>query len=127
MATTSTASLDALGTHFEWSRLPPNSTVIDVGGSQGHSSIYLVQKFPHLHFIVQDLPEVVQSAAEVRLPEDVKGRDEFMSHDMFTKQPVQEADVYLLRYVLHDWRDRYCVEILRNLVPDLKAGASIVI
>ncbi|QKX58069.1 uncharacterized protein TRUGW13939_05190 [Talaromyces rugulosus] len=126
MATTSTASLEALSTHFAWSELSPNSTVVDLGGSRGHVSIYLAQKFAHLRFVVQDLPEVVKGAADT-LPEDVQGRIEFSAHDMFTNQPTQGADVYLLRYVLHDWPDKYCIDVLRKLIPSLKAGAKVVI
>lgn len=126
MAATSTASLDALSTHFSWSELPPNSTVVDLGGSRGHVSIHLSRKFSQLCFVVQDLPEVVKGAAD-SLPEDVQGRIEFLAHDMFTNQPTQGADVYLLRYVLHDWPDKYCIDVLRKLIPSLKAGAKVVI
>ncbi|KAK5125351.1 hypothetical protein LTR85_000460 [Meristemomyces frigidus] len=127
MATTSTAGLDALSTHFAWVQLPPNSTMVDIGGSQGHVSLHLAQKYPHLHFVVQDLPEVIEGAAAKLLDGDAKDRIEFVAHDMFTKQPVQGAQVYLLRYVLHDWRDRYCIDILQKLIPCLKAGARVVI
>ncbi|PYI03401.1 putative O-methyltransferase [Aspergillus sclerotiicarbonarius CBS 121057] len=125
MATTSTASLDALSSHFDWNQLPSNSTVVDLGGSQGHVSVHLARKFPHLRFIVQDIAEVVEGATD-KLPDDVKGRVEFIAHDMFEEQPVR-AEVYLMRYVLHDWQDKYCVEILRNLVPSLKAGSKVVL
>lgn len=49
-----------------------------------------------------------------------------MNSDFFTPQPVT-ADVYYLRWILHNWPDKYCVEILRNLRPALKPGAMIVI
>ncbi|OKL61699.1 hypothetical protein UA08_02177 [Talaromyces atroroseus] len=127
MATTSKASLDALSTHFPWSDLPANSTVVDVGGSKGHVSIHLSRSFPDLQFIVQDLPEVIDGAVK-SLPDDVSpGRVQFVAHDMFEEQPLKGADVYLLRYVLHDWGDKYCIEILRKLVPSLKPGARVVI
>ena len=50
-----------------------------------------------------------------------------MSHDFFTIQPVKDADVYLFRWIFHNWSDGYCIKILRNLVPALKNGAMIVI
>jgi hypothetical protein len=50
-----------------------------------------------------------------------------MSHDMFSEQPVAGADVYLLRFVLHDWSDKYCVKVLKQLIPALKRGAKVVI
>lgn len=132
MASTSKASLDALSSSFAWSSLPQSSNlVVDVGGSKGHVSLHLAQAYPHLNVIVQDLPEIINGAADhLSLQEENKTslkRIEFMAHDMFETQPVKNADVYLLRYVLHDWGDQYCIDIIRNLVPALKKGARIVI
>lgn len=44
-----------------------------------------------------------------------------------TPQPVHGADVYLLRWVMHDWSDKYCVKILQALVPALKKGARVLV
>jgi hypothetical protein len=126
MSSTSKGSLDALAGYFDWAGLPKNGTVVDVGGSRGHVSAHLAERFPHLKFKVQDMPEVVKGAEEV-IPSNVAGRVSFMSHDMFTEQPVRNADVYLLRFVLHDWPDKYCVKVLKELVPALKRGAKVVI
>lgn len=141
MGTTSKASLDALSTHFPWSDLSNtkdgSNLVVDVGGSKGHVSLHLARQYPDLKFIVQDLPEVIDGAADhlLSLTQDsqdekdaaVKDRIEFAPHDMFEEQPVKNADVYLLRYVLHDWGDKYCIDIIRNLIPAMKRGARIVV
>jgi hypothetical protein len=126
MSSTSTASLDNLCNNFEWASLPQGGTIVDVGGSQGHVSIHLARKFPHLKFVVQDMPAVIEGAAE-KIPEDVRKRVDVIAHDVFTAQPIKEADVYLLRFVMHDWSDKYCVEVLRALIGALKKGAKIVI
>ncbi|ORY18123.1 cercosporin toxin biosynthesis protein [Clohesyomyces aquaticus] len=125
MSSTSKASLDALSSYFDWSGLPTGSTVVDVGGSQGHVSVHLARKFPHLKFVVQDLGAVVDGA-EDKIPEELKSRVQTMAHDMFTQQPVS-ADVYLLRYVLHDWPDKYCIRVLQKLIPAMTKGAKVVI
>ncbi|KAJ5667571.1 O-methyltransferase [Penicillium longicatenatum] len=50
------------------------------------------------------------------LPEALSGgKARFMVHDSFTPIPVRDADVYWLRYILHDWDDASCIEILSNL------------
>lgn len=126
MSSTSPASLDALASYFDWASLPDGSTVVDVGGALGHVSLHLARKFPHLSFVVEDMHEVVEGA-EATVPEDLNGRVRFLGHNMFTEQPVKDAEVYLLRYVLHDWPDKYCVNILQRLIPALKKGAKIVI
>lgn len=49
-----------------------------------------------------------------------------MAHDFLTPQP-KEADVFLFRWIFHDWPDKYVIKILRNLVPVLKPGTRIVV
>ncbi|EGE05489.1 cercosporin toxin biosynthesis protein [Trichophyton equinum CBS 127.97] len=126
MGSTSVGSMDALSNYFDWANVPQGGKVVDIGGSRGHVSIHLAQKYQHLLFVVQDLPNVIEGAA-VGNWQDVESRIQFMPHDMFSKQPVKNADVYFLRFVLHDWQNSYCVKILRNIVPSLKKGARIVI
>ncbi|KAI1463062.1 O-methyltransferase-domain-containing protein [Daldinia caldariorum] len=50
-----------------------------------------------------------------------------MEHDFFTTQSVRHANVYLFRWVFHNWSDKYCVKILQSLVLGLKKGSKIVI
>lgn len=61
------------------------------------------------------------------VPADLQGRIEFMTHDFFHPQPVKGADVYLLRWILHDWPDAYCVKILRALRPALKKNVRVLV
>ena len=108
---------------FDWDAVK-NGIVVDVGGSHGVVSIELARRFPSLRFIVQDRDEVI---AETSPPEDVADRVTFMAYDFFTEQPVKDADVYFFRWILHNWADKYCVKILRALVPALKSGARLLI
>ena len=111
---------------FPWASLG-TKTVVDVGGSEGKYSIALAKSFPQLKFIVQDLPAVVRAVNAKRpIPLELEDRVTFMEHDMFTEQPVS-ADVYMFRFVFHDWPDKYVVNILRRLIPALKPGARIII
>jgi hypothetical protein len=111
--------------NYPWGRLG-NGTIVDVGGSNGAYSIPIAQAFPDLSCIVQDLPEVVEKA-KASLISDLQDRVTFMTHDFFTEQPVQGADVYLMRWILHDWSDKYAIRILQALVPALKSGSKIVL
>ena len=36
-------------------------------------------------------------------------------HDFFSPQPVGGADIFLLRYILHDWSNPKAIEILKRL------------
>lgn len=54
-------------------------------------------------------------------------RIEFVEHDFFTPQPVKDADVYLLRMILHDWPDEKAVAILKHIAEAMKEGSRIFI
>ena len=79
--------------------------------------------------MVQDLPGPIQNArAQAEsLPADVSGRIEFFEHDFFAPQPVKDADVYLLRMIIHDWADADAVRLLKELTEVMKEGSRIVI
>ena len=110
---------------FDWSTMD-EGTVVDIGGSHGSLCIEIAQRVPRIHCIVQDLPDVVKSG-QTSLPTTIGNSVTFMAHDFFDEQPVKNADVYILRQILHDWSDKYAIRILRALRPSLKAGAKILI
>ena len=110
---------------FDWHAYE-QATVVDVGGSHGLICVELAQKFPELKFIVQDLPEVIAEVSKDGL-KDTPEQITFMPHDFFHEQPVKNADIYFLRFILHDWPNQYGLKILRNLIPALKAGARILL
>ena len=43
------------------------------------------------------------------------GQVTIQAHDFFTPQPIKDADIFLLRYVLHDWPNAKSVEVLKRL------------
>ncbi len=100
--------------------------IVDVGGSHGQVSIEIARKHPNVKCIIQDLADTI-AGLESRVPEDLKNRISGMEHDFLTPQPIGGADIYLLRWILHDWSDKYCVKILHSLTPALRKGAKVVI
>lgn len=58
------------------------------------------------------------------LPESVRSRISYMSHNFFDPQPLEDADVYLLRMILHDWPDAEAATILKNHVQVLKKNPA---
>ncbi|KAK8048183.1 sterigmatocystin 8-O-methyltransferase [Apiospora phragmitis] len=98
--------------HYDWASLGA-ARVVDLGGAVGHVSIALAKQFPDLTFVVQDMEQVVANAG-ANLPADLKAR-------------TVKADVYYLRWILHNWSDKYCKLILEALVPALKDGCRILI
>jgi 6-hydroxytryprostatin B O-methyltransferase len=102
-----------------------------VGGSTGHASIALARRYSELTFIVEDLPEVVEEGPKYLASQDdgytLESRVSYKAHNFFDPQPVRDADVYLLRMILHDWAFADSVRILTHLAEALKPGARIII
>lgn len=90
---------------YPFGSLPASSTIVDVGGGRGQVSVRIAEKVPVLNFIVQDDKAILEAGQAEGVPEEVKDRVQFMPHDFFTEQPVKGADVYLLRFILHDHPD----------------------
>ncbi|PCH41151.1 S-adenosyl-L-methionine-dependent methyltransferase [Wolfiporia cocos MD-104 SS10] len=103
---------------YPWEALG-SSTIVDVGGGAGGTSLDLAGRFPNLRFVVEDLPSTIQQAQAVwtrEYPEALqRGRVKLVPHNFFTEQPIKGAEVYFMRYILHDWPDDQCVTILSHL------------
>ena len=111
---------------YEWTSLPQGSTIVDVGDSLGQASIALAKAFPHLKFVVRDLPHNTEKGQQL-LPEEFKDRINFMGHDFFTEQPVKDADVYFFQFVLLDYSDKDAAKVLQQIAQSMKPGAKIVV
>jgi 6-hydroxytryprostatin B O-methyltransferase len=76
--------------------------------------------------VVQDYEGLREKFDAVR-PLDIKSRVTFEAHDFFTPQPIQGADVYLLKHILHDWPDRMAAKILQGIVTAMTKNSRIII
>ncbi|KAF3972546.1 hypothetical protein CMV_003959 [Castanea mollissima] len=96
------------------------SSLVDVGGGNGTTIKLLVKACPWLQGINFDLPHVVSVAAEISGVENVGG-------DMF--ESVPKADAAFILWVLHDWADKECIQILKKCkeaIPEDKGKVIIV-
>ncbi|KAF3190679.1 hypothetical protein TWF788_008200 [Orbilia oligospora] len=85
---------------FPWSSLG-KATVVDVGGGMDKSQV--ISK-GEAELWPKESPSALQ-----------EGRVKFIEHDFFQENPIKGADIYWLRYVLHDWSDDYCIKILKGI------------
>ncbi|KAG1769394.1 S-adenosyl-L-methionine-dependent methyltransferase, partial [Suillus occidentalis] len=104
----------AILTSFDWLSLPRGSTIVDVGGGIGSTTMILARAFGDMHFrfIIQDRPVVVGlglDAWRAQCPEMLES-GQVVFHD-----PNWHPAVYILRVVLHDWPDVRARHVLLNL------------
>jgi len=98
---------------------------LDVGGASGDVIRALMRANPQLQGGVFDLPEIVPAAAEAAEAEGLGERFIAVGGSFFESIPT--ADLYVLKYILHDWDDDTCVRILRNCRASLAGGGRIVV
>ncbi|KAE9392372.1 S-adenosyl-L-methionine-dependent methyltransferase [Gymnopus androsaceus JB14] len=83
--------------------------VVDVGGGVGSATLGLYKTYPHLQYIVQDIDAQIHAAKkywEENAPDAVNtGSVKLQVHSFFNRQPIENARVYFLRIVTHDWPD----------------------
>ena len=113
---------------YDWSTLDRKGVrVVDIGGGKGSVSQYLARHTSQVQFLVQDLPYVVPAAKE-ELPIELKGRVDFEVHDFLELQAPEPApNAFLLRWILHNWPDSYCIRVLKGLVPAMRPGSKVLI
>ena len=112
----------------EVARLVDTSNVkltVDVGGASGTLVHSLMAENPNLLGIVFDLPNVVPSAAAAATALGLGDRSKAVSGDFFASVP--EADLYLLKSILHDWNDEQCVRILENCCRAMRRGGRVIV
>ncbi|EME39475.1 hypothetical protein DOTSEDRAFT_139328 [Dothistroma septosporum NZE10] len=99
--------------HYDWPKAS-DQIIVDVGGASGSVSRAIACGVPSVRFVVQDRADAVRQG-ESETPSELKDRFTFQEYDFFQTQPVKNADVYFLRWILHDWPDEDAVTILRQV------------
>lgn len=88
-------------------------TIVDVGGGQGDLLAAILRSRPEASGVLFDQAPVIRAARKHLRREAVTGRIRCVSGDFFRSVP-RGADLYLLRWVIHNWNDRDAARILRN-------------
>jgi SAM-dependent methyltransferase len=116
------------GVAQEVARLVDTSTAklaVDIGGASGTLVHSLMTANPQLHGIILDLPDVVPSAAAAAAALGLAARSKVLAGDFFASVP--EADLYLLKHILHDWDDGQGVRILENCRRAMRPGGRVIV
>jgi SAM-dependent methyltransferase len=99
--------------------------VADVGGASGTLVGALLDHHPQLRGSIVELPSVVPMAREAIARRGLASRCNVIAQDFFDAIP--EADIYLLKLIIHDWDDERAVRILANCARSLRANGRVVL
>jgi hypothetical protein len=89
------------------------STLIDIGGGQGHIVAEILQQHPALHGALLDLPPTADVARHFLAEQGLSHRCDVFAGDFFAEVPAG-YEAYIIKSVLHDWDDDHAVQILRK-------------
>jgi SAM-dependent methyltransferase len=98
---------------------------VDIGGASGTLVHSLLMANSQLHGIVLDLPDVVPSATAAAAALGLAERSRALGGDFFTDVP--QADIYLLKHILHDWNDGEAVRILERCRQAMRPGGRVIV
>jgi hypothetical protein len=90
-------------------------TLVDVGGGHGSLLATILKANRKLKGVLFDQPSVVARAEQDQhvTAKGIKERCRLESGNFFEAVP-KGGDVYIMKYILHDWNDEECVKILAN-------------
>lgn len=101
-------------------------TVVDVAGGEGRLAVDILHRHSRMRGIVFDLPVAREDAERLIEGEALASRCTFVAGDLFGEVP-SGGDVYVLKWILHDWDDPHCLRILRNVRAAMGMGGRLVV
>ncbi len=108
---------------YDW---PETATVCDVGGGVGTLLAGVLGARPGLRGVLVDARGVLAEAEAHLEKAGVRDRVELREGNFFERVDA-EADVYLMKDVIHDWDDERCRTILRTVRATMKPGSRLVL
>jgi hypothetical protein len=107
-------------------KFPRRGVVCDVAGGVGVVLGEVLGRGPELRGILLEAPSVLPEAARYLGSLGVADRVDLQRGNFFEEFQAP-ADLYLMKWILHDWDDADCVRILRNVAAAMPAGAKLVV
>jgi len=100
--------------------------LVDVGGGNGSLLMAILKRHRGMRGVLFDLPRVVERAGPA-IESAFLGDRCRIAGGSFLESVPGGADAYLLRHVVHDWRDDDAVTMLRNCNAAMEPGGKVLI
>jgi hypothetical protein len=114
--------LPALVRAYPW---PRRGVICDVAGGTGMLLAAILARRKAARGILLDAPEVIEQADGFLRSRGVVDRIERRPGDLFGGLKAT-ADLYILKWILHDWSDDACRDILARVRATMPTGAKVV-
>lgn len=104
----------------------PFHRIADVGGGQGSLLAAILKAYPAATGILFDQPHVVAGAKKVLEGAGVAVRCQVVGGSFFENVP-DDADIHILKRIIHDWDDEKSLAILRNCHRTLEGSSTLLL
>jgi len=96
----------------------------DIGGASGAFLYALMARNEKLEGIVFERPNVAAAAEAAARKAGLSRRTKVVAGNFL--EAVPESDLYLLKWILHDWDDSDCIKILSNCRRSMRPGGRVI-
>ena len=106
--------------------LPQAGVVCDIAGGQGTLLAEVLLAKPGLRGVLVESADVLPEAAAYLRSRGLLDRVELVPGDIFAPLEVT-ADLYLLKWILHDWDDATCTRLLKSIAATMRRGTRLAV
>ncbi len=114
--------LAVLARAYPW---PRRGVICDVAGGIGTLLAAILARRKRARGILVEESAVLAEAEQFLGAQGLGGRVERVVGDLFAGLEAH-ADVYVMKWILHDWNDEACVRMLQNVKATMPPGAKVV-
>jgi len=107
---------------YSW---PRHGVICDVGGGTGQLLAEILKRRRRARGILLETENVIEEAQEYLRERGLADRVECRVGSFFQSLDVR-ADVYTMKWIMHDWNDDACREILTRLRATMPSGSRVV-
>lgn len=105
---------------------PEHGVIADVAGGSGPVLAGILAAHPGLRGVLVEAPGVLAEADGHLSRADVRDRVELREGNIFERVDA-EADIYLLKDIVHDWDDERTLQILGTVAAAMPPGSKLVL
>lgn len=122
MAGMSGAVLETIIDRYDFT---PYQTIVDIGGGNGALMFAVLEAAVHSKGVIFDQPSVVEHTISL-IPDNMKQRCTVVGGSFF-EEIAAKGDLYIAKWVIHDWNDEESIKILKNIQKAMSVGSKLLL